>query len=45
MVKGAAQQQKKSNDEESILSDKNIFAENANKSGLFNEIEWAVYCE
>lgn len=31
--------------ERSIHSDKHIFATNCWRSGLFNEVEWSIYCE
>ena len=31
--------------ERSVLSDKHIFAANCHASGLFSEVEWAMYCD
>ena len=31
--------------ERSVLSDKHVFAANCRASGLFSEVEWAMYCD
>jgi deoxyadenosine/deoxycytidine kinase len=40
-----AQQRKIIMFERSVLSDKNVFAANCHSSGLFSEVEWAMYCD